>query len=349
MAGAGDNGPHRTGARTALIADFLHRSGFGTAHLHYLSGDASFRRYGRLTGGPVPALVMDAPPDKENVGPWIAVGDHLRRLGFSAPEIIAADVANGLLVIEDFGDETFTRALAAGADEAAIYDVAVDVLAALHGLSRDTAVPEWLPPYDDERLLAEASLLVDWYLPAVTGAEVSGETAEEYLSLWQEVLPLVREIPETLVLRDYHVDNLMRIPGRRGVAACGILDFQDAVAGPVAYDLISLLEDARRDLGDGIAARAFSRYRDKVAISDLDRFEAAAAVLAAIRNAKIIGIFTRLWKRDGKPGYLSHIPRVWRLLEGDLRHPALGNMAKWFDGAVPQDKRTIPGPGKAAP
>ncbi len=332
-----------------MIEAFLEGAGFGAARLDYLSGDASFRRYARLTGGPGPGMLMDAPPDIEDVRPWLAVCRHLRDLGFSAPDVIAADVDQGLLVIEDFGDDTFTRVLVAGGDEAALYDLAVDVLVELHRLPKETVVPGWLPPYDDARLLDEAVLLVDWYLAEVTGEASSTDLREEFLGLWREILPITREIPETLVLRDYHVDNLMRLPGRQGIAACGLLDYQDAVAGPAAYDVISLVEDARRELGDGIKARALERYYQSIPGLDADAFEAAGAVLAAGRNAKIIGIFTRLWKRDGKPVYLSHIPRVWRLLEQDLRHPTLARLKRWFDRNVPAERRIQPGRQGDAP
>jgi aminoglycoside/choline kinase family phosphotransferase len=345
MTGPGGQVPPQGDGRDTVIADFLDQAGFGAAKLDFLSGDASFRRYARLTGGPRPAMLMDAAPDKEDVRPWLAVCRHLRALGFSAPEVIAAEEGRGLLVIEDFGDDTFTRALGAGGDEGALYDLAGDVLIDLHSRPIEGAVPDWLPPYDDARLLEETALLVDWYLPEITGESVSKGLREDFLGLWCEVLPLARQVPETLVLRDYHVDNLMWLPGREAIAACGLLDFQDAVAGPVVYDVVSLLEDARRDLGEGIKARALKRYLDGVDGLDPEAFAAAGAVMAAGRNAKIIGIFTRLWKRDGKPVYLHHIPRVWRLLEEDLRHPALASLKAWFDAALPGETRVQPAPG----
>ncbi len=328
--------------RMVAVARFLADAGFGAATLTWLRADASFRRYGRLTGGPAPALVMDAPPAHEDVRPWLAVARHLAALGFSAPAVIATDEAAGLLVIEDFGDDTFTRLLAQGADEAALYDLAIDALAALHAVPSAEAAPPWLPPYDSERLLAEAALFTDWYLPALRGRDTGRAERDDYFGLWRAALHTAAPDAPTLVLRDYHVDNLMRLPGRAGVRACGLLDFQDAVAGHPAYDLVSLVEDARRDLGPGIAARARARYFAARPGTDRTAFEAAGAVLAAGRNAKIIGIFTRLCVRDGKPGYLAHIPRVWRLLAGDLAHPALADLRGWFDHAVAPDARRVP-------
>ena len=333
-------------ARDDTIRAFLARAGFGKARLDWLAADASFRHYGRLSGGPAPALLMDAPPDREDVRPWLAVARHLAALGFSAPAVLAEDAAAGLLVIEDFGDDTFTRMLAEGADETALYDLAIDVLVSLHGMP-EAAAP-WLEPYDPERLLAEAVLFTDWYLPAVRGRPTGVAEREDYCGLWLEAFRQTISFRPTLVLRDYHVDNLMRIPGRSGIAACGLLDFQDALAGHAAYDLVSLLEDARRDLGPGVAARAQARYAAQRPNASDDNFAAAGAILAAGRNAKIIGIFTRLLVRDGKAAYLRHIPRVWRLLEGDLCHPALGNLARWFDGAIAPDARIIPRVARAA-
>ncbi|MDH3473325.1 MAG: phosphotransferase [Rhodospirillales bacterium] len=349
---SGEAGPAAAGAdaaRDSAIRDLLADAGFTGAGFDYLAGDASFRRYARVRGGPRPALIMDAPPGREDVGPWLRMARHLRGLGLSAPEIYAADEPAGLLLIEDFGDETFTRVLAAGGDEGALYDLAVDVLAAIHARPASDTVPLWLPPYDEEKLLAEAALFTDWYLPAINRRPTPDALRDDYLALFKAALAPARALPATLVLRDYHVDNLMRLAGRDGLKACGLLDFQDAVAGAAAYDLISLIEDARRDLGPGIAERALARYHARFPDLDRDAFAAAGAALAACRNAKIIGIFTRLLRRDGKPGYLAHIPRVWRLLEGDLAHPSLGDLKAWFDDAVPPAGRLIPGPEGAEP
>ncbi|HET9149818.1 MAG TPA: phosphotransferase [Alphaproteobacteria bacterium] len=328
--------------RAALIDRFLASAGFGAAKRLPLPGDASFRHYVRLTGGPEPALLMDAPPDREDVRPFVAVAEHLAALGFSAPRILASSLEDGLVIVEDFGDATFTRLLAKGADERALYKLAIDTLIALHRLPsmRTTAIN--VPPYDDERLLAEAGLLPDWYAPAALGGPLPPRAVADYETLWRAAFPLARKTPETLVLRDFHVDNLMRLAGREDHAACGLLDFQDAVIGPTAYDLVSLLEDARRDLAPGLKEAMTERYLAAFPALDRNAFVAASAVLAAQRNAKIVGIFIRLWKRDGKPVYLKHIPRVWRLLEADLAHPALEGLRTWFDAYVPAELRRAP-------
>lgn len=326
--------------REAAVDRFLDRTGWGAAKRERLPGDASFRHYVRLRRAGDSAMLMDAPPAHEDVRPFARVARHLAALGYSAPRLLAEDADEGLLLLEDLGDATYTRELARGADERALYVLAVDLLIDLH--RRAEAVACDVPPYDDARLLAEAALLADWYLPAIAGAPTPAALREEYLAMWREVLPLARRAPDTLVLRDYHVDNLMVVGGRAGLSACGLLDFQDAVIGPVSYDLVSLLEDARRDLAPGLADAMLARYLD--AFPNLDRaaFRASYAILGAQRSAKIIGIFTRLCRRDGKPHYLAHIPRIWRLLEGDLAHPALAPVRAWFARHLPPEKRTVP-------
>jgi aminoglycoside/choline kinase family phosphotransferase len=245
-----------------------------------------------------------------------------------------------LLLLEDLGDSTYTRLLAEGADEAALYGLAVDVLTWLQ--RRFDPLTGTLPPYDETRLLNEAALLVDWFLPAATGMPTSTDLREAYLACWRQVLPRAGEAMPALVLRDYHVDNLLLLPDRQGVAACGLLDFQDAVIGPATYDLVSLLEDARRDVAPGLAATMIERYLAAFPGIDRAAFLASYAVLGAQRSCKIVGIFTRLLVRDGKPQYLKHIPRVWRLIEQDLRHPALQPVAEFLARHVPQALRGIP-------
>jgi len=300
-----------------------------------LAGDASFRRYYRLAGNGGSAVLMDAPPPQEDIGPFVAVAGLLRELGLSAPEVLAQDRAEGFLLLEDFGDDTYTRLLARGADEPALYRLAVDTLVALQRAAGSRGTPE-LAPYDIERLLGEAALLVDWYRP------LAGELHEEYLALWRALLPDAVVAPPTLVLRDYHIDNLMLLPNRSGVRSCGLLDFQDAVTGQPSYDLVSLLEDARRDIPGPLRQAMTERYLAAFPGLDRQAFLRSAAILSAQRNCKILGIFTRLWKRDGKRQYLAHIPRVWQLLEGDLRHPALTPIGCWLDRHLPPETRCRP-------
>jgi aminoglycoside/choline kinase family phosphotransferase len=327
--------------RREAMAAFLDACGWGGFAAVPLTGDASFRRYYRLAGDGSSTVLMDAPPPQEEVGPYVVVAGLLRRLGFSAPEVLAEDHKEGFLLLEDFGDDTYTRLLDRGFDEPALYALAVDTLIALQRAVGAAGPPE-LPPYDTTRLLAEAALLADWYQPAVSGAPLEPGLREGYLALWRAVLPLAVVSPPTLVLRDYHVDNLMLLAERPGVQGCGLLDFQDAVSGPPSYDLVSLLEDARRDVPGALQQEMTERYCAAFPGLDRSAFLRSAAILAAQRNCKILGIFTRLWKRDGKPQYLAHIPRIWRLLEQELRHPSLAPIARWLDRQLPPETRCRP-------
>ncbi|GAB4395013.1 MAG: phosphotransferase [Kiloniellaceae bacterium] len=327
--------------REELLRRFLARAGWGDAERRVLAADASFRRYDRLTRGSESAVLMDAPPPRENVDIFDFIAGCLGDIGLSAPQTKAIDREAGFLLLEDFGDRTFTRALAEGADETELYRLATDTLVALHrGWSVET--PK-IPPYDEQRLLDEAALLVDWYLPEIAGSATPAAQRDSYLAAWRAVVPAMLGVPHKLVLRDYHVDNLMVVQGREGVSRCGLLDFQDGVIGPVSYDLVSLLEDARRDVSPAVVKEMLECYH--AGMDDgIDRaaFDASYYALGAQRNAKIIGIFTRLSRRDGKHGYLRHIPRVWRLLEGDLRQPALAPVKDWFDRELPAELRGVP-------
>ncbi len=328
--------------REALIAEFLAATGWGDAERGLLADDASFRRYDRLRRGDDQAVLMDAPPPMEDVRPFIHIDRLLRGMGLSAPEVLSEDIEAGLLLLEDLGDNTYTRVLADGGDEAALYELALDLLVALH---RRFEGDGKLPPYDDDAFLTEATLLTDWYMPALTGRETAAAARTEYCKLWLAALAEARRMPATLVLRDYHVDNMIWLPERSGVAACGLLDFQDARLGPVTYDLVSLLEDARRDVPPALATKLLNRYLDAFPELDREAFAASYAIMGAQRSAKILGIFTRLDRRDGKPGYLTHIPRVWRWLEGALAHPALADLRAWFERELPPQARIAPQPG----
>jgi len=327
--------------RASLIAQFLAAQGWQEATRRPLAGDASFRRYERLEKGARRAILMDAPPPHEDVRPFIAVGRLLRDLELSAPRIFAAQAEEGLLLLEDFGDSTYTRLLAAGEKAEPLYRLAVDVLIALHRRFDEGRGPG-LRHYDDKLLLDEAVRFVDWYLRLVTGEAAAPDRRADYLERWRAVLPLAHQMPSTLVLRDYHVDNLMRLGGRAGIAACGLLDFQDAVLGPATYDLVSLLEDERREVGRSLRQRMIARYLAAFPAIDRDAFACSFAVIGAQRHAKNIGQFARLLLRDGKPRYLKHIPHMWRLLADDLAHPSLAPVRDWFEATVPPEWRRLP-------
>ena len=327
--------------RGILREAFIATSGWAGAAVVPLQGDASFRRYFRLSGPGGRAMLMDAPPPQEDVRPFQNIAAILAGLDLSAPLIHAADAQAGFLLLEDLGDATYTRLIAAGHDEAALYRLAGDTIATLHDRFA-LANTDSVAPYDDAVFLREAALLADWYLPEVNGSPTRDSVREDYLARWAAILPNARNVPESLILRDYHIDNLMLLPDRPGVRACGLLDFQDALIGPVTYDIGSLIEDARRDVSPAVADAVIERYLSARAAIDRDAFARSVAILGAQRHAKVIGIFCRLMRRDGKPVYLKHLPRLWRLLERQLAHPALAPIRDWFDTTIPSVLRGIP-------
>lgn len=318
----------------ASAPDFLAAHGWGGSAIVPLAGDASFRRYFRVVDGARTAVLMDAPPDKEDSRPFLSIAAHLVELGFSAPRALAVDLDEGLILLEDFGDRRVAPLLAADpTPEREIYETAIDILAALH----DHAPPA-VPPYHRGELLREVRLLTDWYLPTVGAAGDARGYEAAWDAVWQGVVAESEANP-VLVLRDYHADNLMVLEGRTGLQRLGLLDFQDALAGHPAYDLVSLLQDARRDVDPHLEAAMLDRYMTARGIADRDAFRASYEVLGAQRNVKILGIFTRLWKRDGKPSYRLFQPRVWGYLERNLRHPALAPVRAWFDAHLPAEQR----------
>ena len=341
--------------REEQINTFLQDCGLCDAPWKPLADDASFRRYFRVEGKN-PLVLMDAPPDKEDIKPFMAIGAYLNSLGLSAPRIVQADLANGFLLLEDLGDNTFTRLLAQPDEtlEETLYQGAVDVLAALHAHTPPDVLPVTesvsfeLPAYDVEAFWVEAALFIDWYLPLRTGHDVPPPARESFETLWRDVLRRAILDDPVLVLRDYHADNLMVLPDRGGVAQIGLLDFQDALTGPPAYDLVSLLQDCRRVVSPDLEATMLDHYLAARHGLDDDIFRTAYTVLGAQRQTKIIGIFTRLWQRDGKPAYPKMIPGLWDLLERDLAHPALSDLKAWFDEYCPVDLRHLPLPGEQA-
>ncbi len=328
-------GEGASGERAVAIARFLARAGWGDAALQPLQTDASFRHYTRLRRGGETAMLMDAPPPLEDVRPFVRIDRHLCAQGFSAPRILAAEEGDGLLLLEDLGDDLYSRVLdrrAAGAAE--LYGAAVDLLVAL----RRRPLPQGLAPYDLNLLLDETDRVVDWYLPEITGRPTPPELKREYQELWTDVLHRAEVLPAVLVLRDYHADNLIWLPRRDECARVGLLDFQDALEGSPAYDLASLLEDVRRPLAPALAEAMVERYIQRSGV-DAAAFRLAYAVFAAQRNTKLIGHWPRLFRRDGKPKYLRFMPQTWRLLEHDLQHPALSAVQAWFDRTIPSALR----------
>lgn len=320
-------------SRAEDLRHFLVTAGFDPDTLTPFTGDASNRRYFRLPTDRL--VVMDSPHDLgEDVRPFVAVTNWLRDGGFSAPAIHAMDLGQGFLVLEDFGDCLFRRICETSpALECELYGNAVDLLADLHRLPPPVtllAAAQRLPlaPYDQEVLLREAKLLTQWYIPGVTSQETPPSLDAEFTALINTLTRPIAGSREVVVLRDYHAENLIWLPERTESARTGLLDYQDALSGHPAYDLVSLLEDARRDTTEDLREDMIRRYLGKTGL-DAQAFRVAYAILGAQRNIKIIGIFARLCLRDGKAQYPDLIPRVWSHLMRDLEHPELSSLKAW--------------------
>jgi hypothetical protein len=360
--------------RQAAMKDFLVRSGWGDATVTPLPGDASTRRYARLSLGERKAMLMDQPQGAEGATAPAGASEEVRRAlgynavarlagadcarfaaaaawlrahGLAAPDVYAADHGQGFVILEDLGDALFAEVLADGGDETKLYEAAVEVLARIHANDAPVSLSSDKPLFDFDQtaLLAETDLLVEWFLPLVLGRAVTEDETAEHRRLWREALANLGDSRRVFVHRDYHAENLLWLGEREGVARVGLIDFQDAVAGSPAYDLISLTEDARRDVSPELAEAATRHYlaamKQQGAAVDEAAFRREMAVMAAQRNAKIVGIFARLYSRDGKTRYLAFLPRVWGYLERDLTHPALARLKAWYDRVIPKDKRAV--------
>ncbi|GLQ35617.1 aminoglycoside phosphotransferase [Amylibacter marinus] len=317
-------------SRATAQQNFLASTPWANAEAHPLMADASGRRYTRLILGADRAMLMDAPYEAgEDVRPFVAITQQLRGAGLSAPEIIAQDIDQGFLLLEDLGDGLFsTLCRQTPAQETSLYGGAVDALLHLH--STDASGPL---PYDMATYQREASLLTQWYMPAA-GVKVLSSLEDSFSEIISNACTPILDQEPVLVLRDYHADNLLWLPQRRSVARVGMLDYQDALMGHPAYDLVSLLEDARRDTSPVLRQAMITRY---LSASGLDEktFTAAYNILGMQRNIKILGIFTRLCIRDAKAHYVDLIPRVWGHLMRDLSHPSCAPMRQWFADHVP--------------
>lgn len=335
------------------VAAFLAASGWGEASIQHLAGDASRRSYARLTIPGRTCLLMDSPPlpdgppvkdgkpywvlarSARDVSAFVAVDAALRGYGLSAPAIFAQDLDAGLLLVEDFGDLDFAAAMRAGHSMRKLYGAAAEVLADL----ASRPVPGSLPVFDLEPLQMEARLLLDWYWPHVTGTLPSASAQTEFEALWHDLLEPLTRTPKSWVLRDMHSPNLFWLVNRSGPARVGLIDFQDALAGHSAYDLAALLQDARLDVPEAIEAELLGVYtaarRSTEPTFDGAHFRSAYAIFAAQRATKLLGIFVRLAKRDGKPGYLVHLPRIHRYLQRSLAHDALADLRQWYRQHLP--------------
>lgn len=348
-------------ARLQTLRDFLALAGFADARRERMAGDASTRSYARLYRGDAPSILMNSPkrPDgpaiydgksysgavhlAEDVKPFVALANGLRERGFSAPEIQQADIDAGFLITEDFG----TALVVEGAPAAPIadrYQVATDMLAALHR----TMLPEILPLapqinyriplFDTDALLTEIGLMLEWYLPD-RGVKTDDNLRADFIMMWRKLLEKIEGAPRTWVLRDFHSPNIIWLESRDDVQKVGIIDFQDAVLGPASYDLVSLLQDARVDVSEELELAMLTRYararRGADPTFDPAAFAETYAVMSAQRNTRLLGTFARLNRRDGKPQYLKHQPRIWTYLNRSLAHPHLAVLRSWYTANVP--------------
>lgn len=359
--------------REALRLDFLASAGLADAVRTPLPGDASTRRYERLTPatGPTLMLMDQAPaaesppadpawtPEQRHAAGWnavarlsagrieafAAVAAHLKSLGLSAPDIPALDAPNGLAVLEDFGDALFARVIEEGADETPLYLAAIEALAVLHEAETPPQTlhgpgGEWpLLTYDEAALQGGADLFVDWLPKLDERVAFDDDAIADWRAAWAPIVASGAAGASVMAHRDYHAENLIWLPEREGPARVGMIDFQDAVCAHPSWDLHSLLQDARRDVSPALEAQALDRYFSLRPGVDRAAFMADYAGLAALNEARIIGIFARLIARDGKPRYARFLPRMWRHLNANLEQPALAPVARWFDRHVPAEVR----------
>jgi hypothetical protein len=348
-------------ARLQALRQFLDGAGYMEAKRQRMAGDASTRSYARLIRDDGVVILMNAPrrPDgpaiydgksysaavhlAEDVKPFVAIDRGLSERGFSAPAIHHADLDAGFLITEDFGSAAFIE----GDPPAPIaerYETAVDMLAALHCETLPEILPlapqlsYAIPAFDTEALLVEVGLMLEWYLPD-RGTQPDEAIRAEFVALWRDLLAKTASAPKTWVLRDFHSPNLIWLAERPGIKKVGIIDFQDAVLGPAAYDLVSLLQDARIDVPEPLELALLTRYikarRARDETFDPAGFAELYAIMSAQRNTRLLGTFARLNRRDGKPQYLRHQPRIWTYLSRSLAHPALSGAREWYAAHVP--------------
>lgn len=318
--------------RDTLISEFLSKTNWADAQRSTFTGDASMRKYQRLGPGRDGriAVLMDADPDLgNNVRPFVKITNYLRSIGLSAPEIFDTDETHGLIILEDLGDDLYASVVVEQpALEIPIYEVAADALLHLH-----QSPPPALVPYDAKIMTDLAVLAFDWYQRGANG-NIDTNTRNKFTSAFHSLLETEIAPPSVLIQRDYHAENLLWLPDRKGNARVGLLDYQDAQLGHPAYDLVSLLKDARRDVPEAVEEAIIAHYIQASGI-DEQPFRNAYHLLGLQRNLRILGVFARLSLHFGKPSYIDFIPRVWEFIQRDLRHPINASVAVCLNEALP--------------
>ncbi|MCT4635228.1 MAG: phosphotransferase [Rickettsiales bacterium] len=324
--------------RELLKTSFLNEQNFKNLERQKLKNDASFRSYERLITDRGSFILMDAPPTKEETLPFIRMSEFLRKNDLSAPEVLAQDTKNGFLLLEDFGNESFNNilngksVLSEELTEERVYEKAIDALIRLHKLP---SIDIDLPRYNDAMLLKESNCFIDWYVSVLNGEASTKEMKEEFNLIVKHLMTISKRFGEVVVHRDYHADNLIWLEDRIAFRKVGMLDFQDAVIGSPIYDLVSLLEDARRDVSPSLADKMIKRYLKAFPTYSRKDFNVAYATLGVQRNLKIIGIFARQAAKYKNPSYLSMLPRIWRYIHHDLKNPQLLPLKQWLTKTVP--------------
>ncbi|MBY0281399.1 MAG: phosphotransferase [Alphaproteobacteria bacterium] len=317
---------------------FLQAHSLEPTQLAFLASDMSLRQYYRLRA---PKRVLMDAPSPENPKQFIQVAEYLQQCGLRAPSILEHCLENGFVLLEDFGDHTFTKILKQQPQrEKELYQTSITVLKHLHQHATDR--PNFIPPYSIERLLIETEIFIDWYWRAATGEDPKLNIKQEFQSSWKKAFENCPITSQSLVLRDFHVDNLMIVDEQDEIKGCGLLDFQDALWGSIVYDVVSLLEDARRDIAPAVAEEMWQYFLDEIPLSEHQNYKTAATILGAGRHTKIIGVFTRYAMRQGRKDYLCHLPRLWKYLEKCLAIPELQEVKDWFDCHLPIHQQNIP-------
>ena len=323
--------------RSDLIKNFLKKNKLDKMPIEWMPSDASSRHYARIKTPKKNYILMDAPkPEKPEQ--FVLVDKILAKNGLSVPQIYDSDFDNGLVLLEDFGDDTYARMLAKGADELELYKTALSSLVKISEVKDFDGIPL----YDDKWLNYAITSFTDWFIPNALNRELTQKEKDSFNKIWKDLYASIEKAPKGLILIDYHIDNMMHLKGKSGYKACGLLDFQDAKVGPLAYDLASLIEDARRDVPKEIRKQILDMYIKAFPEMDKDLFMRSYHIVAAKRHVRVIGVFTRLKARDGKDKYLKHIPRVWKLLEEHLNEPYLKPLKNWLDEIVPEHLRKTP-------
>jgi aminoglycoside/choline kinase family phosphotransferase len=328
-----------TDSREILRQQFIKTHGWGDATVSFLAGDCSNRHYYRLKKSDGTTVVlMDAYGEDEKIEPFIKITRLLNSLACSSPKVLNYDFGERFILLEDLGDATFTYCLKQGMDPFPLYETAVDALIHIHQ-TFDVSMCTELPTYAAEEMLKKSSLFLEWYYPYIYGEAAPASAKEEWDDAWHQAFKILGNAPKTIILRDFHVDNLLWLPERTGYQRCGLLDFQDAAVGPQSYDLVSLFEDVRQDVPADLTKKLLKKYLAHFSYLDPEAFMAQYYTLGAQRITRIMGVFCRMLIQNKRDQYMTFLPRAWKWLENDLKHDNLSDTRHWFETYFPIGKR----------